>query len=134
MHLKTEPLKQLIYTSIANTFPEKIASPEFVAKIQAKNHSFGITGSLAWHDKMFMQIIEGPASAVNRLFAEILQDRRHQSIVLISERIVHSREFPNWDMAVVSLGTESFSASFAPHKYRARGSRILDAFRRGVWQ
>lgn len=134
MHLQTEPLKQLVYTSVSRTAPEEIVTSDFVAKIQARNHSFGITGSLAWYENKFMQIIEGPASAVNRLFAEILQDPRHKEIALISERIVHQREFPNWDMSVVSLTDKAFCASFAPKEYRARGSRILDAFRRGLWQ
>lgn len=132
--MQTEPLKQLIYTSNAQIDPEAIVTAEFTARTQEKNRQNGITGTLAWRGQKFMQIVEGPASSVNRVFALILRDPRHSSITLVAERIVHEREFPNWDMTPFSLEGKSLPASFVPDDSRRRGTRILDAFRRGLWQ
>lgn len=131
--MKTDPLKQLVYTSTAMIEPQAILTPEFIKRLQEKNRQLSITGTLAWRHNQFMQIIEGPSNAINRLFGVILRDSRHRDIVLVSERIIAEREFPNWDMTVFNINTPEFKASFVPDNLRRRGSRILNAFRRGVW-
>lgn len=131
--MQADPLKQLVYTSTAMIEPQAILTPEFIEGLQEKNRQRGITGTLAWRHNQFMQIVEGPSSGVNRLFGDILRDPMHQDVVLVSERIIAEREFPNWDMTVFDINTPKFKASFVPDNFRRRGSRILDAFRRGVW-
>lgn len=131
--MQTDPLKQLVYTSTAMIEPRVILTPVFIEQLQERNRQLGITGTLAWRKNQFMQIIEGPSSAINRLFGAILRDPKHRNIVLVSERIIAEREFPNWDMTVFEITSREFKASFVPDNFRRRGSRILDAFRRGVW-
>jgi len=126
-------LKQLAYTSEAMIDTGAIVTPHFLERIQANNAIYEITGALTWRDKKFMQIIEGPSTSVNRLFATLLRDPRHTNIVLISERVVASREFPNWDMRAVSLADEDLTKHLPAARPNQRGSRILQAFRRGLW-
>lgn len=131
--MQADPLKQLVYTSTAMIEPQVILTPAFIERLQVKNRQLGITGTLAWRKNQFMQIIEGPSSAINRLFGTILRDPKHRDIVLVSERIIAEREFPNWNMTLFDINAPTFKASFVPDNFRRRGSRILEAFRRGVW-
>lgn len=126
-----EPLKQLIYTSQCRTDPQSIVTPEFTEMIRARNAELAITGTLVWRDKRFMQILEGPATVINRMFGTILRDPKHHNLVLIFERIIYEREFPNWEMAIQPLLQQSEETISNP--CRRRGARIIDAFRRGVW-
>jgi len=128
-----DPLKQLIYTSIPNVAIQTLLTPEFVRQIQAKNRRLEITGTLVSRSGKVMQIIEGPADSVNRLFASILRDPKHREVVLVLERIVPEREFPNWAMTTFDVDKQPFENIFEPGDLRRRGSRILDAFKRGLW-
>lgn len=62
--MQAEPLKQLVYTSTAMIEPQVILTPAFIERLQEKNRQLGITGTLAWRQNNFMQIMEGPSSAI----------------------------------------------------------------------
>jgi len=67
------------------------------------NKSLGVTGSLCYSAKVFLQILEGPAKAVNELYRRIIMDRRHVDVTLIEYRPIAYRDFANWSMACISL-------------------------------
>jgi len=70
----------------------------------AKNAELGVTGILMASGGMFYQVIEGPAEAVDSLFAAIAGDERHTDVVVLgTEEDVSSRLFPDWSMKTVDL-------------------------------
>jgi len=69
----------------------------------SNNRRFNISGILVISGGRFLQVIEGQARFVNRLYANIVQDKRHQDVELISYAEVPKSEFIDWDMKVFSL-------------------------------
>jgi hypothetical protein len=73
-----------------------------------KNQELGVTGALMASGGLFYQVIEGPAEAVDELYAAIEADERHTDIVLLSvEDDAPSRLFPDWSMKMVNLDAAS---------------------------
>jgi hypothetical protein len=74
----------------------------------AKNEGLGVTGVLMASGGMFYQIIEGPAEAVDGLFAAIERDERHTDVLVLDiEEGVSTRLFPDWSMRTVNLDAAS---------------------------
>jgi hypothetical protein len=73
-----------------------------------RNTALSITGMLLYKDQSFMQLIEGPAYSVKRLFNSIKKDPRHTRITLISEKESESRIFKEWSMGFVNLEGNDF--------------------------
>lgn len=131
--MSNQILKQLIYTSVSSRGLFEVMSPDSLRRIRANNIAAEITGALVWKDPKFMQVIEGPADNINRLFSTLLKDDRHSDLVLISERIIHEREFPNWAMQSSSLDKDPVPNLSRHTELNSRASRILAAFARGSW-
>ena len=52
---------------------------------------------------LYLQALEGERSAVNRLFARIVADTRHQDVELLLFEEISQRRFGAWSMALVEL-------------------------------
>ena len=131
--MSNQILKQLVYTSVSSRGLFEVISPESLRRIRANNTAAEITGALFWSEPKFMQVIEGPADNINRLFSTLLKDDRHHSIVLVSERIIHEREFPNWAMQSGNMQSDEFKIRHRHTSLNSRASRMLAAFGRGMW-
>ena len=63
------------------------------------NKTAGISGALIYHNKYFLQVLEGEQVAVeNRFYEWIEKDKRHVEVTLLTKGIVNKRIFLNWDM------------------------------------
>ena len=73
------------------------------------NRRMKITGFLVCLDDTFFQALEGPETAVERLYFErILPDARHKNVhCLKTERSIRRRMFPDWNMKVFNLNEET---------------------------
>ncbi|MDN3565014.1 BLUF domain-containing protein [Paeniroseomonas aquatica] len=90
-------LMQLIYTSRPFGFgPE--ALDDILMSARRHNRANGITGALICRADLFVQLLEGPRSAVTRTFGRILQDDRHLDVALLHADDLETRLFPGWDM------------------------------------
>ncbi len=68
------------------------------------NRRDGITGVLIYVGGLFFQIIEGEEAAVDRLYAKIFNDPRHNNVLCLkSEHEVATRLFPQWLMKTINL-------------------------------
>jgi len=67
------------------------------------NRARGIGGVLHFGEGRFFQYLEGPADAVDGLFAKICRDRRHHDVRRLTRRSVGSRRFENWSMKFVAI-------------------------------
>ncbi|MEI6760511.1 MAG: BLUF domain-containing protein [Betaproteobacteria bacterium] len=76
-----------------------------LATAQAHNPANGITGALCQGQGLFLQVLEGERSAVNRLFGRIVLDRRHRDVELLQMEEITERRFGQWSMAYVDLSS-----------------------------
>lgn len=135
------PYHQLIYTSYAS--PD--LTPQGLKAIgetsQRNNARDQITGILLHSGDQFLQVIEGPGPAVERLHRVIAADPRHEGMRTVLAHEVRERDFGQWAMAVRELPPEelaqrqALSQFFSPAfdlgalRYGTPASFILQAFR-----
>ena len=96
-------LYRVLYCSrntVAGT-PEDVAADvrAILACSRRNNARDGITGGLLFSAGVFAQVLEGPASAVERTFERIQCDERHGEVTVLQAGPVAARDFPAWSMA-----------------------------------
>jgi hypothetical protein len=91
-------LVRLIYTSKTNDDfgPEDIGN--ILEKARINNAKKDVTGLLCFNNKFFLQCLEGSRTAVNETYHDILNDKRHSDIIMLSYTEVIEREFEQWSM------------------------------------
>ena len=62
------------------------------------NPQHGITGALICRHDVYLQLIEGPAEAIDALYARIQADDRHTNVELLLTEDMGERMFPAWAM------------------------------------
>ena len=74
-------------------------------KSKANNPAQGVTGvlCLCQTERIFMQVLEGGRTAVNRLFHRIANDPRHSDVELLSYEEIGERGFAGWSMGQVNM-------------------------------
>lgn len=105
MVIQTGPgvLYSLLYMSTAQILFTPARLQKLVEQSRANNARDGITGLLVFRDGNFMQILEGPQPAVERLFRKIKADERHYAIVTLNEGPITKRNFPDGSMEFRNL-------------------------------
>jgi len=79
---------------------------ELARQAAKKNAENDITGVLMAKGGVFFQIIEGPEEDIDRLFATILKDPRHEKIITLGIQIGDlQRLFLGWNMKEINLDT-----------------------------
>lgn len=69
-----------------------------------KNAGLDITGILISSGRLFIQVLEGPAAAVDGIFARIKEDPRHRDVLVLDvEEGGDERLFPDWSTRRFSL-------------------------------
>jgi hypothetical protein len=74
------------------------------------NAEHGVTGCLALRGDFFVQVVEGPAAAVDEVMARIRTDPRHDDVEVRLSREVGTRTFPHWRMADIEFDQASTAA------------------------
>ena len=92
-----EEVRHVIYISKPTHFDHMVLE-NILTKSRAKNPSVGITGNLVYHADLFLQLLEGPHSAVHKLYKTILADNRHAEIVKLRDATFNRRLFASWAM------------------------------------
>ena len=90
-------LTQLIYTSQPFGFDDAMLNGILV-QARRNNPSHDITGCLICRQDVYLQLLEGPAAAVDALYARISADDRHLAVMKLSQAPVSARMFPDWAM------------------------------------
>lgn len=93
----------LIYISAAVKLPTEKDLTALLEKARANNGKRGVTGMLLYHKATFIQVLEGEANTVHRLFDTIRQDSRHHAIVKLVDESITERDFPDWSMGFKKL-------------------------------
>lgn len=102
-------LKQLIYRSQPFGFDNPMLAG-ILSSARRNNPRHGITGALICRHDLYLQLIEGPPSAIDALFARIELDDRHCDVRRLVVGNVTERMFPAWAM----LDDEATSLFWSP--------------------
>ncbi len=127
-------LVSLLYVSRAVGPQTTTVTSSILTTARFNNPSLGITGVLFQGQGMYMQLLEGERSAVNRLYACILADKRHTDAEILFMEEVAGRRFEKWSMAHVVLSDLDPMVlmkhpDFDPYSASAQGAaRMLEDF------
>ncbi|MCB1477404.1 MAG: BLUF domain-containing protein [Tepidamorphaceae bacterium] len=98
--------ERIVYQSQATLLPDAevigSAIDDIVETSRRNNERSDLTGALVYSDGIFMQVLEGPAAAVDAAMSRILDDRRHKNIRILRREPIDSRLFPGKPLAFVS--------------------------------
>lgn len=94
-------LVQLTYVSTRARHVTDDEVVELALRANRRNRELDITGCLWFGVGRFFQVLEGPREAVERLYASIVADSRHQDVQLLSFRPIEQRIFARWGLAHV---------------------------------
>ena len=100
-------LVRLLYASRAVDAVNAEVLQSILRQSKAHNPSEGITGVLCfcYNERVFLQVLEGGRSAVNRRYNRIAQDPRHTDVELLSYEEIGERRFAAWSMGQVNMAT-----------------------------
>jgi hypothetical protein len=140
-----ESLIHLIYASTAVGTPDDTLLADVLRASRQNNARVGVTGMLLYTGGSFFQVLEGPAEAVDRAFATIAADERHQRAVMIIRERIPRRAFGEWSMGYATatarelgttMGMNDFflQASCFERLDGGRAKKLLAAFRGGRWR
>jgi Sensors of blue-light using FAD len=91
-------LVRLLYASRAanGLSPDELSA--ILRQSRGSNPSLGVTGVLCYSQGIFLQVLEGGRSTVNKLYNHIVRDPRHTQVELLSYEEISERRFASWSM------------------------------------
>ncbi len=126
-------LVRLMYASRAVPALDHEELQTLLRQCRAHNPQHGITGVLCFASGIFLQVLEGSRSAVNRLYNRIAADARHTEVELLAYEEIDERRFAGWAMGQVHMSglnpalllKYSASATLDPYAVPGRVSMAL---------
>ena len=107
-------LKQVIYVS-EKTDTSSDSLTHIYDISQKNNRESGISGCLLIGSNSYLQLLEGPDSAVENLYSKIKMDSRHKKVKKLFEQHIEEKLFSSWSMKFapfnnIEWGNEEFDA------------------------
>jgi len=109
----SESLCVLAYRSVAVGTPTEDDMLTLMRAAQSRNKAENVSGVLLYDHGRFFQWLEGPISALERLWDSISHDPRHTEIRVLRQEPISERLFAEWDLQVASGGQVSVEAAVA---------------------
>lgn len=92
-------LLQLAYISTRHPGMDDGEVERILSVSRLNNRRDGITGVLLFNGQRFLQMLAGPAPAVEQCYARIVRDSRHRALVQLGSKTAAARVFARWAMA-----------------------------------
>lgn len=92
-------LEYLVYVSTAVRELSSHELSHLVGRAASRNAKEGVTGLLLYSKGSFIQCLEGPPPAVDKIYEIIKADQQHTGIIALAREKTTSREFADWHMA-----------------------------------
>jgi hypothetical protein len=118
-------VQHVLYCSRAVLPLDESQLATLLEKSRAYNERYDITGMLYYGNGHFVQVLEGAAPTVQRLFAAIRQDERHHQLYLLSQGASATRMFADWRMAFAQPGAETEDFYWMITQFEAHRHRLL---------
>lgn len=97
-------ISRLVYISTAHPDLMLADLDAILETARSRNAAEGVTGLLLFNGFNFMQLLEGAAASVERVFASMCRDPRHSGVVRVLSGPAETRVFPDWAMAYARTG------------------------------
>ena len=98
-------LVRLLYASRAADDVGTDAVAAILNVSRQHNQAAGVTGVLCFcsNARVFLQVLEGGRQPVSTIYNRIVNDARHQDVVLLSYEEIAERSFSGWSMGQVNM-------------------------------
>jgi hypothetical protein len=96
-------LVRLMYASRAVPAIDQEELVAILRKSKSNNPGLGVTGVLCFSEGIFLQVLEGGRSGVNKLYNKIASDSRHTDVELLCYEEIGERKFAGWSMGQVNM-------------------------------
>lgn len=106
-------LLQIVYLS-SMTGDDETVLKDILEECGRNNAANGITGMLLYFDKQFMQVLEGPDTAVLATYQKVHLDSRHTRITELIQGPIDHRQFEGWSMGFRKLESQD-AVDFPAH-------------------
>ena len=135
-----EKLQQIVYVSTAAHKFDTAELESLLSRSRAWNADHGITGMLLYYDGNFMQALEGPPEAVEKVFARVRSDTRHYDIIPMVNETIATRRFTEWYMGFRRPDKDALPEGWSDFLYRYDEGKtdgdlavsMLESFRRNL--
>ncbi len=91
-------LARLVYTSTISKGFNAGDIEEILETARINNTKNNITGMLCFSSNYFLQCLEGSRRKINNTYHKILNDPRHEEIIMLDYNEISAREFSMWAM------------------------------------
>jgi len=111
--MKNIALPQLFYIIYESIETGKLSISEIeelASAARKKNFKLDVTGLLIRKNKGFIHYLEGAKNTVALLYEEILRDKRHHSLVLVTKGYTPNRKFTNWSLLLKFVTEQEINA------------------------
>jgi EAL domain-containing protein (putative c-di-GMP-specific phosphodiesterase class I) len=131
-------LRQIIYQSTAEAGVSEDKLDAISRASQKNNQAKGITGILLFDNVTFFQVLEGEEPAIYETYELIKKDTRHSEIVLITDQVIHKRDFAKWSMSVNKMDQFQNESKSLQNVFElnneSRIFSIINSFASGRWR
>jgi len=139
-----QDLVHLIYASGATRDLSPAELDSILVASQRNNAPVNVTGILLYSAGSFFQVLEGPSTAVDAIFARIDADSRHSHTTCIIREPIAVRSFPEWTMGYAQINDSEANDIVGRNDFYAarnclmsmnpgRARKLLQAFGAGRW-
>ena len=101
-------LKRVVYVS-EKTDASDTTLNDIIASSQKNNPEEGVTGCLLSGSNSFLQLLEGPADFIDKLYSKISKDNRHENVVTLCDEKIGERLFLSWSMKLAPFENMEWS-------------------------
>ena len=120
-------LVRLLYISQSVGPVTSTVTTSILEKSHKNNQKSNITGILCQGSGLWMQALEGERTQINKLYSQIMSDRRHQNLEILSMEEITQRRFGQWSMALVYLSKEDPMIQMAHPEFDPYSASANDA-------
>jgi hypothetical protein len=118
-------LHELVYVSLATREMSPSDLTELLEQSRQKNARLNITGLLVYHNREFMQVLEGTKTEIFSLYDTISKDERNTNNYLMWDGPLAQRGFESWSMAFLAPAELSLEGKEAYSTFLQTGLMTL---------
>ncbi|MEM7253456.1 MAG: BLUF domain-containing protein [Pseudomonadota bacterium] len=91
-------LQCVVYMSTSVGDPSADDLRALLETARQNNAPLQLTGMLLYHDRTYIQALEGPPASVAKVYERITVDKRHTGLLKLIDRRTDERDFADWTM------------------------------------
>jgi hypothetical protein len=120
-------MKRIIYLSHSSYYLDEKNLVDLYELSKKNNIKNGISGLFIYSDQDILQVLEGPTAEVTSLYQKISKDKRHTTMILLSEETIENRYFPDWQMGFYVIGYEDIQKNRELRDYSKETIQNVDS-------